>query len=182
MIHYDLRCAAGHGFDGWFRNSAAFDQQARAGLLECPVCASAAVSRAIMAPRLSRGAMPPALPAPAIKPAPGEAGAGKRGADPVVSNKGGTDKTSTPAPADTAVGGPPPMPDRVRALLQRIRAEVEQKCDYVGPRFAEAARAMHDGQVSARPIYGETTPDEAEALAEDGIEVASIPWVPRADG
>ena len=159
MIHYDLRCAAGHSFDGWFRGSAAFDQQARAGLLECPVCASPQISRAIMAPSLARGAPSPAL---------------------AVPSKDVGDKVAA-VPDALAVGGPPPMPDRVRAVLQRIRAEVEQKCDYVGPRFAETARAMHDGEVKPRPIYGETTPDQAQALAEDGIEVASIPWVPRAD-
>jgi hypothetical protein len=70
----------------------------------------------------------------------------------------------------------------VRAVLQRIRAEVEQKCDYVGQRFAEEARAMHSGESKRRSIYGETTPDQAEALAEEGIDIARIPWVPRADG
>ncbi len=154
MIHYALCCAAGHEFDGWFRSSAAFDQQADSGLLECPLCASNAVSRAMMAPRVSTNAVAPVPPAPA---------------------------TGQPATA-MAVGGPPAMPDQIRAVLQRIRAEVEQKCDYVGPKFAEAARAMHDGTEVPRPIYGETTPDQAEALAEDGIAVSRIPWVPRADG
>ncbi len=81
-----------------------------------------------------------------------------------------------------AVGGMPAVPDQVRAVLQRIRAEVEQKCDYVGPRFAEEARAIHEGAVPVRPIYGEATEEQAESLAEDGINVARIPWVPRADG
>jgi hypothetical protein len=74
------------------------------------------------------------------------------------------------------------LPDEVRAVLQRLRAEVEQRCDYVGPRFADEARAMHHGEQPRRSIYGETTPDEAETLADEGIEVARIPWVPRADG
>lgn len=162
MIHYDLRCGSGHSFDGWFRSSAAFDQQAANGLLDCPICASAEVSRAIMAPSLSRGAAA-RLAAPAADPpaqaAPAEA-----------------------EPAISTVGVAPPMPDQMRALLQRIRAQVEQKCDYVGPRFAETARAIHNGDTKPRPIYGETTPEQAEALAEDGIEVARIPWVPRANG
>ena len=38
MIHYQLRCAGGHDFDGWFRDSAAFDAQAKAGFVECPTC------------------------------------------------------------------------------------------------------------------------------------------------
>ena len=79
------------------------------------------------------------------------------------------------------------MPSQLRAALQRFRAEVEQKCDYVGPRFAEAARVVHarmidDGAHSPRPIYGEATPDEAQSLADDGIAVETIPWVERADG
>jgi hypothetical protein len=41
---------------------------------------------------------------------------------------------------------------------------------------------MHSGESQRRSIYGETTPDQAEALAEEGIEIARIPWVPRADG
>jgi hypothetical protein len=41
---------------------------------------------------------------------------------------------------------------------------------------------MHRGESDKRGIYGETTPDEAEALAEEGIEVARMPWVPRAEG
>ena len=162
MIHYDLRCGAGHGFDGWFPSSAAFDKQASAGLLDCPVCASSDVSRAIMAPRLSRNVAAPVMPSPAAEAQP--------------------DAGKAEAPTDVAVAVPPPLPDQLRAVLQRIRAEVEQKCDYVGPRFADTARAMHAGQTPPRPIYGEATPDQAEELADDGITVSRIPWVPRADG
>jgi hypothetical protein len=74
------------------------------------------------------------------------------------------------------------MPDHVRAMLQRLRAEVEKTCDYVGREFAEEARRIHRGESSRRGIYGEATPAEAEALADEGIDVARIPWVPRADG
>ena len=41
---------------------------------------------------------------------------------------------------------------------------------------------MHRGEVEPKGIYGETTDEQAESLAEEGIEVAKIPWVPRADG
>lgn len=74
------------------------------------------------------------------------------------------------------------MPAEMRAALQRIRAEVERNCDHVGPRFAEEARAIHRGEAPVRGIYGETTPDQAEALADEGITVARVPWLPRADG
>lgn len=76
---------------------------------------------------------------------------------------------------------PAAMPAEARALLQRLRAEVEANCEHVGDRFAEEARAIHKGETPARGIYGETTPEQAEALADEGIEVARIPWVPPAD-
>ena len=73
------------------------------------------------------------------------------------------------------------LPDQVRAVLQRIRAEIERTSDYVGPKFADEARRIHRGESDKRSIYGESTPEQAEALAEEGIEVARIPWVPRAE-
>jgi hypothetical protein len=41
---------------------------------------------------------------------------------------------------------------------------------------------MHRGESDRQSIYGETTPDQAESLADEGIDFSSIPWVPRADG
>ncbi|WP_062113049.1 DUF1178 family protein [Aureimonas sp. AU40] len=54
MIHYSLRCEpAGHGFDGWFRSGTDFEAQAARGLLECPICGSADVAKALMRPAVS---------------------------------------------------------------------------------------------------------------------------------
>jgi len=50
MIHYDLICDQGHGFDGWFRDSAAYDDQAGMGLVSCSVCGSVKVEKQLMAP------------------------------------------------------------------------------------------------------------------------------------
>ena len=50
MIRYDLKCEAGHGFDGWFSGSAAFDEQAGRGLVACPTCGSTRVEKALMTP------------------------------------------------------------------------------------------------------------------------------------
>jgi hypothetical protein len=86
-----------------------------------------------------------------------------------------------PKRTKVAVGGDK-VPDGVRASLQRLRAEVERHCDYVGDEFASEARRIHNGEADMRGIYGETTPEQAEALADDGIAVARIPWVKRADG
>lgn len=75
----------------------------------------------------------------------------------------------------------PPSPAEMRRALQQLRKHVEANCDYVGPSFAEEARRIHRGETEARGIYGEATPDESRALSDEGIEVASIPWVPTSD-
>lgn len=157
MIHYQLRCDHGHEFDGWFKDSAGFERQAKRGLIECPTCGAVKVERALMAPHVPskrRGAEPQILP-PVPVPAAG------------------------PESLPLAAGGR--MPDHVRSMLQRVRAEVEKNCDYVGPQFADEARKIHRGESDKRGIYGETTPEQAEKLSEEGIEVAAIPWLPRAD-
>ena len=168
MIHYELRCQADHAFDGWFRDSGTFEQQAKRGQIACPTCGDTGIQRALMAPRLSRGGRP------AIE-------AAREGS--------GADDGAKRVPAPTAAGeaktvahtSVAAIPDEMRVFLQRLRSEVERKCTYVGPAFAAAARRMHDGEIEAKPIYGEATPDEVEALHEDGIDIARIPWVPRSD-
>lgn len=134
MILFDLRCSAGHGFEGWFKDSASFEEQVDRGELSCPVCGDRAIGKALMAPRVQTGAR---------------------------------------AEAGKAV--------QVMSVLRQIRAEVERRCDYVGPKFAEEARRIHDGEERERGIYGEATKQEVEALRDDGIEVAQVPWVPPHD-
>lgn len=159
MIHYQVRCGQGHEFDGWFKDSAAFDRQAKRGLVECPVCGDVKAERALMAPAVGSKKQVAAPPPPSAP----------------------TSAPTAPADAQVAAAGGR-MPDHVRAMFQRLRADVEKNCDYVGPEFAAEARKIHRGESEKRGIYGETTPDQAEALADEGIEVAAIPWVPRADG
>jgi hypothetical protein len=53
VIAYSLRCHKGHEFEGWFRDSAAFDEQSGSGHLTCPSCNSARIEKAIMAPAVS---------------------------------------------------------------------------------------------------------------------------------
>ncbi|MBV8455263.1 MAG: DUF1178 family protein [Acetobacteraceae bacterium] len=158
MMHYQVRCRQGHEFDGWFKDSAAFENQVSLGFLECPTCGDKQVTRALMAPALvTRSQVPIQASSPPPAPAP---------QPPAASGAG-------------AVAGP--IPDHLRAMLQRLRTEVEKNCDYVGPQFAEEARRMHRGESDRRGIYGETSAEEAEALNEEGISFGRIPWVPRAE-
>lgn len=90
------------------------------------------------------------------------------------------DPAASARPPDAAPAAPP-SPAQVRHALQELRRQVERHCDYVGAGFPEEARRIHRGESRARGIYGEATPAESRALAEEGIEVASIPWIPPND-
>ncbi|WP_198373794.1 DUF1178 family protein, partial [Roseomonas rosulenta] len=76
MIHYQLRCtstADEHAFDGWYRDSAAFESLAKAGLVDCPVCGGTKVQRALMAPAIPKKGRPArnaVVPAPEAPPPP----------------------------------------------------------------------------------------------------------------
>lgn len=65
--------------------------------------------------------------------------------------------------------------EQVQALMHRLRAAVEEKAEYVGPRFAEEARKIHYEESEARGVYGEASAEEAKALVEEGIPVLPLP-------
>jgi len=165
MIRYTLNCEHGHTFESWFQNSAAYDKQAKRALVTCPVCGSAKVEKAIMAPRLARAeaaasaeALPMPFPAtPANLPAP---------------------QPPLPAPGKTPVAIMSPQERELRKKLKELREHVTKNADYVGSRFPEQARKIHYGEVEHRSIYGEASPDEAKALHEEGIEFHPLPILP----
>ena len=74
MIRYRLNCNKAHEFEAWFGSSAAYDRQAKKGLVECPACGSKKVTKAMMAPGVAkRGhssereeAAPSTAPVPAV--------------------------------------------------------------------------------------------------------------------
>ena len=96
-----------------------------------------------------------------------------------VSNKA----RGEPARGKTPARQPPTPPEMARAVatLRRMRTYVEQNFDHVGASFPEEARKIHYGEVERRSIYGDATKEEVGALAEEGIEIGEIPWVPRHD-
>jgi len=62
-----------------------------------------------------------------------------------------------------------------RKMIAAARRHVAEQFDYVGTGFAREARAMHAGEVDARPIWGQATPAEAESLQADGVPAAPLP-------
>jgi hypothetical protein len=161
MIRYNLVCAKGHEFESWFANSAAYDKQARRGLLECPHCGSSKVEKALMTPRLAgtRGTGVPIT-------APPEATAA-------------SEPAAAPVPAPTApVAMVSPEERELRAKLKELRDHLVSNSENVGQRFPEEARKMHYGEKKHRSIYGTASPDDAKALHEEGIEFAPLPVLP----
>ena len=159
MIRYALRCTDGHAFESWFQSADAFDTLRGRSLVECPDCGSTEVSKALMAPRVTTArakADAPADPAgtPPEAPAP---------------------PASPPATSDAPVT----MMRPALAAMARLRKKIEESSDWVGRSFAKEARAMHEGTAPERPIWGEATREEAEAMAEEGLPVAPLPFGPR---
>ena len=155
MIRYTLACEHEHTFESWFQNSAAYDKQAKRGLVACPVCNSGKVEKAIMAPRLARADVPepsPPIPAPPAAPAPAV--------------------TKTPVAIMSS------QERELRQKLKELRDHVTKNANYVGPKFPEEARKIHYGETEHRSIYGEASPEEAKALVEEGIEFHPLPILP----
>lgn len=151
MIVFDLKCKAGHVFEAWFADSKAFARQKSKKLISCPACGDTHVAKAPMAPRIASGK--------------------SRGAN-GEENEGAERRQVAMAASPEA-----------KALLGKIRElkeHIEKNCEYVGGDFAEQARKIHYGETEQRNIYGETSDEQASALAEEGVEFQRIPW-PRGD-
>jgi hypothetical protein len=158
----NLRCANGHGFEGWFASDDDFMAQNGASMIECPLCADKIVTRMPSAPRLNlSGAKAP-----------------KETASATSENK--TEASATAAGPSTAAATPSPdMPADMQAAWLGAVRQLMARTEDVGPRFAEEARRIHYGEKPQRGIRGQATPEEREALQEEGIETVAIP-VPRA--
>ena len=155
----DLRCANGHGFEGWFASDDDFMQQNGSGRLQCPLCGDDVVTRLPSAPRLNlSGARAP-------QPAAAAAAASAPSA------------SSVSPPSDGPAGLPVPA-DLQAGWLKAVR-ELMARTEDVGPRFAEEARRIHYGEARERGIRGQATPEERAALSEEGIETVAVP-VPAA--
>ena len=160
----DLKCAHQHVFEGWFASEDDFQAQLARGLVQCPMCGDAAVSKQLSAPRLNLGAAPPALKAVPAQP------------QDVVSASARELSISAPQAAGQALMAPDrqTMQDMQSDWMKMVR-QVMANTEDVGNNFAEVARQMHYGETEERSIRGQTSPQEAIALLEEGISVMPLP-------
>jgi hypothetical protein len=68
---------------------------------------------------------------------------------------------------------------QLREMIRKVRAEVTKSAENVGPRFAEVARQMHDGEIERASVYGVASADEVRSLSEDGVEFHPLPTLPE---
>ena len=61
--------------------------------------------------------------------------------------------------------------------LLRLRKYIEKNFDYVGKDFSKKVREVYYDKKNKKAIYGTATPKEREELAEEGIDLLSIPWI-----
>ena len=63
--------------------------------------------------------------------------------------------------------------------LIKIRNYIEKKFDYVGENFSKKVREIYYDKKTSKTIYGTTTKEERKELAEEGIDLITIPWVEK---
>ena len=67
----------------------------------------------------------------------------------------------------------------IKKQLLDVRKYIEKNCKNVGENFTREARSIHYDKKASQGIYGKATPEETSELLEEGIEVATIPWVDK---
>ena len=132
-------------------NSAAFQAQADAGEVACPVCGDTHVAKALMAPNVATRSS---------------------------AAKGSELAAPKPQTQTLTLAQQKEQAAQVLAMMRAVKEHVEQNFDNVGPKFAEEARKIHYGETDKRNIYGQATRDEAEELVDEGIEIGQIPTCP----
>lgn len=168
MIKYSLICEFHHSFEGWFSNSASFEQQCERDLIACPECGNSKVKRALMTPNLSAGKH-------RNQPADGVL---KSEVSPVEAGSSMEQNSNLSVPADNQMKQQI-TPEQIITMVRHVRRYVETNGRNVGDKFAEEALKIHYGEKEQDIIYGTCTPEEGEQLADEGVEFAEIPLLPK---
>jgi hypothetical protein len=156
MILYQLSCEDEHTFEAWFRDSGAYDVQAKNGHVECPYCGSTKVAKAPMAPRIVSS----------LSDRSSETASGD--------NEWDITKMDQNRAQEVA--------QKILDAVGNIRDYAEKNLENVGDEFAEEALKIHHGEAEERGIYGRASEDEARELEKEGVEFVRLPGTPRRNG
>jgi hypothetical protein len=164
----DLHCTHQHSFEGWFASEDDFQSQLARGLVTCPICGDVNITKMLSAPRLNlssaRGEAEPRS-TPSANPDMTEHE--QRAVVPGMSSS----VPATISPQDVASMAPAQLQAAWMQMVRHVVANTED----VGPQFPEEARKMHYGESAPRNIRGHATPEETEALLDEGIQVVPLP-------
>ena len=69
----------------------------------------------------------------------------------------------------------------IKKQLINFRKYIEKNCKNVGESFPREARSIHYDKKTSKGIYGKATPEETSELLDEGIEVATIPWIDKSE-
>jgi hypothetical protein len=164
----DLHCAHQHSFEGWFSSEDDFQSQLARGLVTCPMCGDANITKMLSAPRLNLSS---ARGEPELRSTP------SANADTTEHEQHTgvpTAPSSVPAtvsPQEVASMAPAQLQAAWMQMVRHVVANTED----VGTQFSEEARKMHYGESEPRNIRGHATPEETEALLDEGIQVVPLP-------
>jgi hypothetical protein len=183
MIKYQLICDLTHEFEGWFQTGPAFDAQNEAGLITCPVCDSVKVRRALMTPNLASPKrrrddvrrLPVAETGHHVgtKAPSSQTASGQTASAHVAASKPDLFKPASlqAVPSQAALG-------EAIAQLRQLQRKVKSECRDVGTDFATEVRKMHYGDSEPENVYGQSSAEERESLADEGIDIVTLPWLP----
>lgn len=155
MIRFALKCDHDHSFESWFQSGSAFDKVKLAGMVACPICGSTNIEKTLMAPRVQTA----------------------RNSTLDSKPQDRENKTEVAPEAPTTLHDQTAQ-NEIAEKITALKAHVEATSEYVGDSFAKEARAMHEGDTPERPIYGEAKVEEAVALAEEGVPLTPLPFIP----
>jgi hypothetical protein len=149
----DLQCSQQHSFEGWFGSEDDFQSQLTRGLVQCPLCGNAEITKKLSAPRFNLG-YAAATPATATS-------------------------ISEPKTEVSVLPKSSPRSSQAAGVMQAAWLEVAKhvmaNTEDVGNSFASEARKIHYGEADERAIRGQATPDQTMELIEEGIDVMALP-------
>jgi hypothetical protein len=177
----DLQCQHAHSFEGWFGSEDDFQSQLARGLVQCPLCGDATITKKLSAPRLNLlGSRANASTQVASEQAYQVAHALSTTNAMVDSAATQTASVSAPVTAPSASRALSPAaqamvqdPNFQAAYLHMARTIMANTED-VGSQFAQEARKMHYGEADERAIRGQATRDETLELLDEGIDVLPL--------
>lgn len=171
----DLRCSAGHIFEGWFGSEQDYQRQRETGLLQCPMCGVLTVEKTLSTPKVQAKSNTKQTPQTPQTPqqAPSAAGQAPRGQG--ESAPPAHQEAVQEAAAQAMANLPPEVQAQLQAHWLSVAREVVAKAEDVGADFANEARRIHHGDAPDRAIHGEASFEEAKALMDEGVAVLPLP-------